>query len=105
VKPRAIKTLGVRSTQRTPWIFKKSAFRLYKEDDKKILDKCFEFDWSYILSHVEGKLIKEEDQLKMVKKIIKENYKLLRDAYKMNAGQDSEGDVMKMGFISFTRLL
>ena len=104
VKPRGHKTLGVRSTVRTPWIFEKSAFRQYKADDKKILDKCFEFDWSYILMHVQNKLIKDNDELQLVKKIIKENYKLLRDAYKMNAGQDSEGDVMKMGFLSCTRL-
>ena len=105
VQPRAIKAFDVGDRARTPWIFKKSAFRRYLPDSKKILDKCFEFDWSYITSHVENKLIKGEEELKIVKKVLRENYNLLRDAYKCNAGHDSDGDVMKMGPLSTTRLL
>jgi len=48
VKPRELKSLGARDNIRTPWIFEKSVFRVYKPDTKALLDKCFMNDWKYI---------------------------------------------------------
>ena len=53
VQPRKVKRLGARDHLRTPWIFNQSVFKHYRQDNTKILDKCFEFDWSFIFSKVE----------------------------------------------------
>ena len=31
---------------KTPWDFFKSVFKQYRVDGQKLLDDCFEFDWS-----------------------------------------------------------
>jgi len=37
--------LDGRDALKTPWDFYKSVFRTYKQDNKKLLDDCFEVDW------------------------------------------------------------
>lgn len=89
-KPRLVKTLGAEKRAQTPWMFKKSAFRTYKPDTRPLLDKCFDYDWSFIESKVEY-LIKDQKDIELSKKYLRANYKVLRDAYKLTAGQSSEG--------------
>lgn len=38
----------IKDRPRTPWNFKKSFFATYKLDNEKLLNECFEFDWSMI---------------------------------------------------------
>ena len=101
VKPREIKSLGPRDFIRTPWIFSKSAFRLYKPDDQNILDKCFENDWSHISANV-AKFIKDEAIRENVKALLKNSYKCIKDAYKYTVGQEIVGNLMSIGINSFT---
>jgi len=103
-KPRTLKKLGARDKLRTPWKFSNSCFKSYKPDTAALLDKCFEFDWEFIESKVEY-LIKNTSERENVKKYIKKNYKLLRDAYKLTAGQDAQGNQMSIGKNSFGALM
>ena len=103
-KPRTLKKLGARDKLRTPWKFTNSCFKSYKPDTAALLDKCFEFDWEFIESKVEY-LIKNSSEREKVKKYLKKNYKLLRDAYKLTAGQDAQGNQMSIGKNSFGALM
>jgi len=103
-KPRLTKNLNEEETARTPWLFKKSAFRLYKPDMKQRLDKCFDCDWSFIESKVEY-LIKDQKDREQSRKFLKANYKVLRDAYKLTAGQSSEGHSIMSITLNFFSVL
>ena len=86
------------------WVFSKSAFNQYKADSVSLLEKCFEFDWEQI----EGKvtyLIKAEVERAKVKSLLNGHFKMLRDAYKLTAGQDASGNMMSIGINGFTHLL
>ena len=50
-------------------------------------------------------LIKDEKDRLKVKKYLKTNYKALRDAYKLTAGQDAQGNSMSIGKNSFGALM
>ena len=49
--------------------------------------------------------MKDEADRKMVKKLLKQDFKLLRDAYKLTAGEDSSGTSMSIGKNAFMLLL
>ena len=42
------KELGNRQFNRTPWDFNLSCFKNYRPDTQKMIDDCFELDWSRI---------------------------------------------------------
>jgi hypothetical protein len=100
IRPRVVKRLGTRASLRTPWLFNKSAFSQYRPDSHSLLNDCFEYDWQFIITKVEY-LIKQEKERAAVKAYLKENYKLIRDAYKQAAGQDCVGNVMAVTGASF----
>ena len=66
IRPRVVKNLGSRSSLRTPWLFKKSAFSNYRPDSHTLLNDCFEHDWQFIITKVEY-LIKQEGERAAVK--------------------------------------
>ena len=96
--------MGARSTLRTPWIFKKSAFRLYKQDNEALLEKCFLNDYKYIESKMEY-LIKDDKEREDVKNILCKNYKYIRDGYKQAAGSESQSDFMAINQSSLTSIM
>ena len=104
VKPREIKRLGPKDRVKSPWRFKTSAFRSYKPDTKKLLDQCFEVDWEFLEAKMEY-LIKDQKGRDKVKAYLKSNYKMLRDAYKLTAGQDANGNTMSIGKNKFGELM
>ena len=104
VRPRERKKLGPKKRGKSPWRFSTSAFRNYKPDTQKLLDKCFEFDWLFIQTKVEY-LIKDENDRKDVKKYLKSKYKYLRDAYKQTSGEDAKGNGMSIGRNAFSALM
>jgi hypothetical protein len=55
---------------------------LYEKDSEEILDKCFEYDWGYSKVH---KLVKNEEELPVVKRVFKQNYSKLKEIYKLFA--------------------
>ena len=61
---------GDKAKNKAPWEFKLSAFRTYKQDTKQLLEKCFEFDWSFIEPKVEY-LIKDAKDIELSKKYLK----------------------------------
>lgn len=90
VKPRQIKKLRERNRPKTPWDFWKSVFAKYQPDNKAKLERCFELDWSYIVEKVEY-LIKNESDRAKTRAYLKKHYKALRDAFKLAAGQSTQG--------------
>ena len=104
VLPREVKKLGGRDGLKSAWIFKTSAFRLYKPDSKELLEKCFLNDWSYIEQKIEY-IIKDPGEREKVKMIFKTNYRYLRGAYKYTAGLDAVGNFVSIGANSFTSLM
>lgn len=104
VRPREVKRLGPQERGKSPWNFSTSAFRLYKPDSKQLLDQCFEVDWTAITTKVEY-LIKDEKDRAELKRYLKSKYKMLRDAYKLTAGQDAQGNGMSIGKNAFAALM
>ena len=104
VRPRTVKRLGPREAVKEAWLFSKSMFKPYRYDTVELLERCFEFDYEQIKGKVEY-LVKDEADRKMVKKYLKQDYKLLRDAYKLTAGEDSSGTGMSIGKNAFMLLL
>jgi hypothetical protein len=84
VFPREVKSLEG-ANEKSAWVFKTSVFKLYREDNKDLLDKCFLDDWQYIELKI-AYVIKDEGERSIVKSILKSNYRLLRSAYKYTAG-------------------
>lgn len=99
-----VKKLGGRDGLKSAWVFKTSAFRLFKLDTKELLGQCFDNDWGHIEFKVEY-LIKDEQEREKVRLILKENYKYIRDAYKYTAGLDPVGNLMSIGGNSFKELM
>jgi hypothetical protein len=104
VKPRELKFLGPKSRIKTAWLFNKSIFRYYREDRIDVLNKCFDFDWEFVKEKFEY-LIKDSGDREKVKDFIKSNYKILRDGYKLTAGQDSNGNIMSIGKGMFSQTI
>jgi hypothetical protein len=78
----------------TPWDFFSSVFSKYFPDTLKKLNKCFDYDWG--LTKLE-KLIKNEDQISLVKNYLRENYKCIRDTYKYFSGLEPIGRLPCIG--------
>ena len=96
--------MGPKDDVKEEWDITKSSFKTYRTDNEGILEKCFEFDWELIEPKLEY-LIKKPGDREQVKQYLKANYKMLRDAYKLTAGQDSQGNTMSIGKISFGQLM
>lgn len=60
---------------KTPWDFFKSIFKTYKPDNDKVIEECFEADWPN--TKIE-KIIKDENQIELIKEYLKSIYKNLR---------------------------
>jgi cellulose synthase/poly-beta-1,6-N-acetylglucosamine synthase-like glycosyltransferase len=84
------KFLGNRHRLRTPWNFQLSVFKHFKKDDERLLNDCFELDWSR--TKVE-RLIKDDAERARVKQILKANYKWFRESYKFISGLDPQKDL------------
>mmetsp|Transcript_30173 Transcript_30173/g.27512 ORF Transcript_30173/g.27512 Transcript_30173/m.27512 type:complete len:139 (+) Transcript_30173:1074-1490(+) len=74
-------------------------FRDYKVDTKDILDKCFEADWnnSKIL-----RVVKKEDEIEQVRKMLRDIYPRLKDCYKYNAAENVVSEVWSVQRNKFT---
>lgn len=76
--------LNGRLKLKTPWDFRKSVFKNYKPDTKRVLDNCFEIDWEATKC---PKLMKDDpEQIAKLKAYIKANYRGMREVYKYFAG-------------------
>ncbi|CAI2369640.1 unnamed protein product [Moneuplotes crassus] len=80
----------------------KSVFKKYQNEGSKLMERCFEFDWK--CSKI-GKVIKSEDQREPIKKYLKENYRLIREAYKYFAGISPCGIVPGIGQNAFNEIV
>jgi hypothetical protein len=60
--------LAGRESLRTPWDFYKSIFKDYKPDTPKLLNDCFENDWSQTKC---DKIIKGDGEFEKTKAILK----------------------------------
>ena len=94
--------LAGRASLKTPWDFAKSIFKPYRADNQKILDECFEIDWSHTKCE---KIIKGAGESDKAKAYIKTIYKHIRDIYKYYAGISPLGRVMSVGSGTLTELL
>lgn len=63
----------------------KSVFKKFRVDNTKLLEKCFEYDWS--CSKIEN-MIRNDDEKKLIKQFLKENYRLMRECYRYYAGMN-----------------
>ena len=84
------KKLGNRDLVRTPWDFSLSCFNTYKEDSARLLEQCFELDWSRMRL---PRAIKE-DEVKDLKEFIRTKYKFFRETYKYLAGINPQKELM-----------
>ena len=96
------KGLGNRHKVRTPWNFSLSVFASYKIDTAKLLNDCFEMDWSRTKV---DKIVKNEDQREEFKTYMRSIYKWFREVYKYTAGSDPMGDVFCIGVNVFSDLI
>lgn len=93
------KELDGRKKLRTPWKFNLSIFRDYKVDNAKLLDNCFEADWSN--SKID-RIVKDEAEQNQVKKLLKQNYSKFRESYKQLSGVDPQKDLLCIGNNTFS---
>ena len=96
-------TLADRELLRTPWDFYKSIFKDYKADNQKLLDDCFEIDWSQ--TKCEEKVIKGEGEVPKTKAIMKKYYQMIRETYKYYAGVSPLGRIMCIGTGVLTEIM
>ena len=68
-----------RKTKKRIWQWKYSIFKDWRRDDEELLARCFEEDWSHTRI---SRLIKNEEDLSKIKKILKENYKFIKMNYR-----------------------
>ena len=94
--------LAGRARLKTPWDFFKSIFKSYRPDNARMLDQCFEIDWETTKCE---KLIKDANQIALVKDYMKKQYKGIREAYKYYAGLSPLGKIMCIGPGTLTELL
>lgn len=65
----------------------------YKFETEELLRKCFEKDWSC------GKItkfVKKQEELDLIKEMLWQNYKPIKEAYKFYACYNPSGDVFSM---------
>lgn len=79
-------------------------FSNYKPDNARLLGKCFEFDWEQIAPNVEL-FIKESKERAATKEILKDNYKVVRDAYKYLGGLDCIGNLPSISGTAFSQFV
>lgn len=73
-------------------------FKNFKPDDEKLLNNCFEMDWSK--TKVE-RLIKDDKERELLKQVVKAHYKWFRESYKYISGIDPQKDLFCIGSITF----
>jgi hypothetical protein len=82
-KPRTLENKYIppaEKLERIKWLFKTSIFKDYFTDNEKLLSDCFEFDWKH--SKISNFIRGQEDQ-DSLRKVLKENYSLLKQSYKI----------------------
>lgn len=84
---------------RTPWDFSLSVFASYKADTTKLLNDCFEKDWSRTKVN---KIVKNEEELEKFKAYCRSIYWHFREVYKYVAGSDPMGDIFCIGVNVFS---
>lgn len=62
-----------------------SVFKDYKVDHPKLLENCFEADWNN--SKID-RIVKDEAEQNLVKRLLKQNYTKFRESYKQLSGVD-----------------
>lgn len=87
---------------RTPWTLPISIFATFKVDSEDLLMRCFENDWSRCKI---PKIIKNEEELVKIKKILKENYKVIREMYKYFSGFDTINGAPSIGSNVFSDMM
>jgi len=96
------KALIAKERLKTPWDFFKSVFKDYRPDNQQVLNDCFEYDWSCWKI---PKLIKDENELEELKKLIKSHYKAFREAYKYLGAINPAGLYPSIGSNVLTELI
>lgn len=84
------------------WDIDKSVFKKYKAETPAIVEKWFEFDWA--CSKIQ-KIIKSEEEQIEAKKVLKQNYHLIREWYKYYAGVSPWGIVPGIGQNAFNEII
>ena len=103
-RPRTVKNLKTRAVVKTPWLFHKSVFSMYKADTDKIINKCFFADWEQIEPNVEL-FVKDSSDRSALKGVLLKNYKVIRDSYKYLAGQDCLNNFPSIGGTMFSQFM
>ena len=86
------------------WHYEGSLFKNYKRDTPALLDECFEYDWNQTkLQRLYLERGKEEFAL--LKKIMRENYELVKLVYKYYASLSPAKDVWSISQGTFSYLL
>ncbi|CAI2375065.1 unnamed protein product [Moneuplotes crassus] len=96
------KVLPGREKLKTPWDFFKSVFREYKRDTPALLNKCFEFDWEMCKI---PRIIKNPDELKLIRNYLKKNYKHMRELYKYYSSVSPMGNIFCIGNNTFNDII
>lgn len=89
---------------KTPWLFNKSVFSMYKADTERILNKCFFADWEQIQPNIDL-FVKDTTDRMDLKNVLLENYKVIRDSYKYLAGQDLLNNFPSIGGTVFGQFM
>ena len=84
------------------WNIKDSVFWGYMIDTNDLYMKCFEFDWSQCKI---PKIIKDPNELFIVKKYLKSIYKPIRETYKYYAGISPCGHIPCIGQNAFNEII
>ena len=88
--------------KRPEWPIKESIFYSYitKEEDQSIVQKCFLKDWDD-MKKLKYKKCKEAE----VKKVAEQYYRVIKDAYRVQAGLSSAGTVISVPLNQYTVFL
>lgn len=84
------------------WDIRNSVFWGYIPDDSDLINKCFEYDWSYCKI---PKIIKNEDELHKIKNYLKSIYKPIRETYKYYAGISPCSNIPCIGQNAFNEII
>ena len=84
------------------WNFKDSIFYGYIPDSDALLQKCFEYDWSFCKI---PKIIKNKEELAKVKEYLQSKYKYIRETYKYHAGISPWTFVPSIGQNAFNEII
>eukprot|EP00357_Protocruzia_adherens_P001184 CAMPEP_0115016550 /NCGR_PEP_ID=MMETSP0216-20121206/27513_1 /TAXON_ID=223996 /ORGANISM="Protocruzia adherens, Strain Boccale" /LENGTH=922 /DNA_ID=CAMNT_0002387047 /DNA_START=323 /DNA_END=3091 /DNA_ORIENTATION=+ len=99
-KPRqGLQKLPQKERPPTPWSVERSIFKGYKPDSQSLLNRCFEVDWN--CSRI-PRLIKDAEQCEAVKEIFRENYRVIREVYKVLAACNVQGLTFAVTLNTFT---